>query len=149
MFGVFLIVLFSGVTLGNPGCSIDREGHSCWSYMYPCDDGLSAGFEGGCWQGACFPVIDGQDPEFGVEFSYQGDKEAGGSCQITILILDSDGDRIANQGDNCPDVPNSEQGDEDLDNVGDLCDEDFAGGVGEGSGIPQSAYDNLAVPCKI
>ncbi len=37
-------------------------------------------------------------------------------------ITDADGDGVADGEDNCPDVPNADQGDNDNDGVGDLCD---------------------------
>jgi hypothetical protein len=37
-------------------------------------------------------------------------------------FIDTDGDKIPDDMDNCPKVPNPDQGDEDLDGVGDLCD---------------------------
>ncbi len=54
---------------------------------------------------------------------------AGQSSFIDISVIacvppcvDSDGDYVCDVDDNCPDVPNSSQGDSDLDGVGDVCD---------------------------
>ena len=42
----------------------------------------------------------------------------------TSLCVDSDGDRIADGGDNCPSVANQDQADNDGDGIGDACDPD-------------------------
>ncbi|MGH6898170.1 MAG: thrombospondin type 3 repeat-containing protein [Geminicoccaceae bacterium] len=46
---------------------------------------------------------------------------------LTLATSDSDGDGIADDGDNCPDVANENQADIDLDEVGDACDADIDG----------------------
>lgn len=52
--------------------------------------------------------------------TWEFDPESGGT--------DSDGDGIADESDNCPDVPNASQADGDGDGLGDACDDDGGGG---------------------
>ena len=40
---------------------------------------------------------------------------------------DRDGDGVANEGDNCPDIANPDQSDMDCDGIGDVCDPDRDG----------------------
>ena len=47
------------------------------------------------------------------------------TCETDDIIdpeLDRDGDLVADGLDNCPDIPNTDQADEDLDRAGDVCD---------------------------
>ncbi|MDF1544859.1 MAG: thrombospondin type 3 repeat-containing protein [bacterium] len=60
--------------------------------------------------------------EFIVEVS---DSLAGDSCLVQFVVLsmyDADGDGVADEDDNCPEVHNPGQEDRDLDSIGDLCD---------------------------
>ena len=48
-------------------------------------------------------------------------------CDGSDLIVDTDGDGIADDEDNCPTVPNADQADLDNDGTGDVCDNDADG----------------------
>jgi len=43
---------------------------------------------------------------------------------LTLQVIDSDGDGVSDDDDNCPDIPNPDQSDSDLDGMGDACDDD-------------------------
>ena len=69
--------------------------------------------------------------------------EASGNFNIVLanFAIDTDGDGVADENDNCPDIPNVSQGDRDFDDIGDVCDncpDDFnpdqADGDGDGVG---------------
>ena len=57
-----------------------------------------------------------------------GDLDEDGSADC--VDPDRDGDGVANEVDNCPDIPNADQADLDLDSLGDVCDDD-----GDGDGF--------------
>ena len=46
---------------------------------------------------------------------------------LTIVLLDSDSDTIADHIDNCPTIPNTDQADLDQDSIGNVCDDDIDG----------------------
>ena len=65
--------------------------------------------------------------------------EASGSFNIVLanFAIDTDGDGVADENDNCPDIPNVSQGDGDVDDVGDVCDncpDDFNPDQADGDG---------------
>jgi hypothetical protein len=51
-----------------------------------------------------------------------GASDAGPDDVPVTPVMDRDGDLVADQGDNCPDAQNADQGDEDTDQLGDVCD---------------------------
>ena len=57
-----------------------------------------------------------------VTFTYQYD-DAGNMTLVQTTGVDTDGDGIPDESDNCPTVPNAGQADQDLDGIGDLCDD--------------------------
>ncbi|MEE2758527.1 MAG: thrombospondin type 3 repeat-containing protein [Candidatus Thermoplasmatota archaeon] len=46
---------------------------------------------------------------------------------LWAIQADSDGDGVGNVDDNCPSTPNADQSDIDVDNIGDVCDDDLDG----------------------
>ena len=65
--------------------------------------------------------------------------EARGGFNIVLanFAVDTDGDGVADENDNCPDIPNVSQGDRDEDDVGDVCDncpDDFNPDQADGDG---------------
>ena len=68
----------------------------------------------------------------------------GGDCDIgafELEVLDTDGDGIADDDDNCPDIPNADQADTDGDGQGDACDPDI-----DGDGVLNDADNCPLVP---
>ena len=62
---------------------------------------------------------------------------AGFNIVMANFAIDTDGDGVADDNDNCPDVPNVSQGDRDGDDVGDVCDncaDDFNPTQDDGNG---------------
>ncbi|PKG85668.1 hypothetical protein CXF85_02420 [Colwellia sp. 75C3] len=49
------------------------------------------------------------------------------SFSLTVTLLDTDADTVADYDDNCPDIANTEQEDLDADDIGDICDLDIDG----------------------
>jgi hypothetical protein len=63
---------------------------------------------------------------------------------LDLSNRDRDGDGIVDLDDNCPDTPNADQLDSDLDDIGDVCDETpYDGLVAQGDGCAGGAGQNL------
>ena len=75
------------------------------------------------------------------------DADANGSCEATAsaqktwVIVDSDGDGVPDDDDNCPTVANPDQADSDGDGIGDACDPDR-----DGDGVPNDDDNCPDVP---
>jgi Ca2+-binding RTX toxin-like protein len=106
------------------------------------------------------PVIDAGDGDDTLNFDCEGGEilSAAGAIQVVgnqplfhtnfetvvlenCIFTDTDGDGTVDAADNCPDVENPDQADDDVDGIGDVCDEDPEGdGSAAGDNCP--AVDN-------
>lgn len=65
-------------------------------------------------------------------------------CDGEDLVVDTDGDGIADNADNCPETANPNQQDRDNDGIGDVCDEDIVLGIPTDDGSFLQVYPNPA-----
>ena len=56
-----------------------------------------------------------------------GNTADGDRCSVACLAVDFDGDGVKDPDDTCPDIANPDQVDQDLDGLGDACDDDIDG----------------------
>lgn len=104
---------------GDPCTTDECLNGSCTHTPLSCDDGDP------CTDDSCDPVTGGclhvpKDCDDGVPCTRDSCDPTTGECCF-VLGPDDDGDDVANDCDNCPDVPNPDQADCDSDGTGDAC----------------------------
>lgn len=86
-------------------------------------------------------TLDSCDPINGCEYAPNLEDP---ECQENPPCLDTDGDEICNDDDNCIFIFNPEQVDSDGDGIGDVCEDDFSGQIGDDEG--DAGGDDLISP---
>ncbi|MBC7975571.1 MAG: hypothetical protein H7138_11365, partial [Myxococcales bacterium] len=84
----------------------------------PCDEGSPCPDGQLCVARMCTVAPDPLGSDAGIGSG----SDAGAGIDALPMAVDRDGDQVANDDDNCPDLANPDQGNEDGDLVGDVCD---------------------------
>ncbi len=97
---------------------------------------------GGYWRAACTEAPLGDEicapNSLEVDIYYPDWECADGACPEESTLVDTDGDGVYDNYDNCVDDENSDQANADFDDLGDVCDDSTSTDDSDGDGIPDS-----------